>query len=339
MGLAIPTAVLVGTSTAGARGILIRNVEALEAAAKIDLVLLDKTGTLTAGMSTVHAVRPAPGQREADLLAIAAGAAVGSTHPLSLAIVRHAKLRQIEPRPAQRHENFAGGGVAAIIDDREVLLGSADWIASRGVQVPECSAAGDDATVSVVQLADDGRWLGAFELADQLLDDAADAVRALRDLKIEILVVSGDRGPTVAALARTLGVDFRAELKPQDKLNAVQQAVQSGRRVAMVGDGINDAPALAAATVGIAIGAGADVAGEAADVVLVGRAPRLIADAVRVSRATVRIMQQNLAWAAGYNLVMLPLAAVAPLPPSLAAAAMMLSSLSVVGNSLRLRTL
>jgi Cu+-exporting ATPase len=336
MGLAIPTAVLVGTSAAGARGILIRNVEALESAATVDLVLLDKTGTLTAGAPTVRSVRLAPTHSEHELLAIAVGAAAGSTHPLSQAIVRYAQKLGIEARAARRHESFAGSGIAAEIDGREALFGSAAWLHSRHVELPG-SASADIGTNSIAHGALDGRWIGSIELADELLPEAHLAVRTLQELRVETIILSGDRAPAVASVADSLGIAFRAALSPAEKLRAVQDAVRSGRRVAMVGDGINDAPALAAATIGIAIGAGADVASEAADVVLLGRSPRLIGETIQVSRTTVRIMKQNLIWAAGYNLVMLPLAALAPLSPGLATAAMMLSSLSVVGNSLRLR--
>lgn len=337
MGLAIPTAVLVGTSSAGSRGILIRNAEALESAATIDLVLLDKTGTLTAGTPVVRAVHAASGQTEHDLLAIAAGVAIGSTHPLSRATVNYAKTRGIKPRSADRHESSAGGGIIAEFEGHEALLGGAAWLESRHVALSD-SAGAAAGTNSIAHLALDGRWIGSIELADELLPEAPHAIRALQELGVETTILSGDRAPAVAAVADSLGIAFRAALSPAEKLRAAEDAVKSGRRVAMVGDGINDAPALAAATVGIAIGAGADVASEAADIVLVGRSPRLIAEAIRISRSTVRIMKQNLIWASGYNLVMLPLAALAPLPPSLATAAMMLSSLSVVGNSLRLRS-
>lgn len=339
MGLAIPTAVMVGMSAAGARGILIRNVEALEAAAGVQLVLLDKTGTLTSGNPMVVEAVSAPGIEKNQVVRIAAALAEQNSHPFSQAIAEHARSGGVAPAAvAEGVEIAPGGGVRGIVNGVECLLGSDKWLASRGVTVCDGPDEREGAGQSWVFLAGAGQWLGSFALSDALLPESAAAMADLGALGVQVRILSGDRAAACRVVALQLGIEFEAELSPADKLERVRTATARRIGVAMVGDGVNDAPSLAAADVGIAIGAGADVAREAADVCLVGRSPRRIADAIRVSRATTRVMKQNLIWAAGYNLLMLPLAALAPIPAGLAAAAMMLSSFSVVGNSLRLRS-
>lgn len=339
MGLAIPTAVMVGMSAAGARGILIRNVEALEAAAGVQLVLLDKTGTLTSGNPMVVEAVSAPGIEKNQVVRIAAALAEQNSHPFSQAIAEHARSGGVAPAAvAEGVEIAPGGGVRGIVNGVECLLGSDKWLASRGVTVCDGPDEREGAGQSWVFLAGAGQWLGSFALSDALLPESAAAMADLGALGVQVRILSGDRAAACRVVASQLGIEFEAELSPADKLERVRTATARRIGVAMVGDGVNDAPSLAAADVGIAIGAGADVAREAADVCLVGRSPRRIADAIRVSRATTRVMKQNLIWAAGYNLLMLPLAALAPIPAGLAAAAMMLSSFSVVGNSLRLRS-
>lgn len=338
MGLAIPTAVMVGTSVAGGRGILIRNIEALEAAAGLRLILLDKTGTLTRGEPVVTRVIHPTTVDRGRAIAIAAALAEQNTHPLSRAISEYARASAVAPAGvAEETQIVAGGGVRAMVNSAECMLGSAKWLNAHGIALTDSAAERDDGGQSQVLLACDGKWLATFYLTDALLVDSAAAIAELRELQVEVRMISGDRAEACRRIAAQLAIAFEAELTPAEKLERVQAATARKIGVGMVGDGINDAPSLAAADVGIAIGAGSDVAREAADLCLVGRSPRRIADAIRISRDTTRVMKQNLIWAAGYNILMLPIAALAPIPAGLAAAAMMISSLSVVGNSLRLR--
>ncbi len=341
MGLAIPTAVLVGTSRAAERGILVRDAAALEATGSVRRVFLDKTGTLTLGRPDVAVIQTSPQIAETDALRLAAGLAQHSEHPLTRAILRAAKQREIEPPAAADFVSRPGAGLSGVVDGRRVALGSAAWLTESAMPISDALARhADEAAargMSVVFVGRDAAAIALLGLSDAVHPESAAAVADLRRLGVEPHILSGDRRPAVEALARQVGVaSFEAELSPQDKLTRLR-AARAGARVAMVGDGVNDAPALAAADVGIAIGAGADVARETADICLVGHSPRRIADAIRLSRASTRIMRQNLFWAAAYNLLMIPIAALTPLPPSLATAAMMLSSLTVVANSLRLR--
>jgi len=341
MGLAIPTAVLVGTTRAAQLGILVRDANALEAAGQVREVLLDKTGTLTLGQPSLQRIELLDDASEIDVLTAAGALERLSEHPLARAIVVAAEQRGL-PTPALSDLSLQpGAGVAGNVDGTRVVIGNAGWLADCGIDpVPHQSRA--DALAagggSVVWVAMAGRVAALLEVAAPIHSESRAAVAALHDLGIRVRILSGDQRGAVERVARSLGIDdFEAELTPADKLARVQDLAARQRHVAMVGDGINDAPALAAAQVGIAIGTGADVAREAADICLIGHSPRLIAEAVRISRAGARIMKQNLFWAAAYNVVMLPVAAFAPLPPALATAAMMLSSLTVVTNSLRLR--
>lgn len=404
MGLAIPTAVVVATGRAAQRGILVRDAAALEAAAGVREVMLDKTGTLTLGKPVVERVelldavsepetRAAAGESEAlaaagksearaavgepEALAAAASLAQLSDHPLARAILDRARAALAQPLPpaADDFESRPGLGLAGRVNGRSVRLGSATWVdantsdgaaesraelsAARPVanddsgaelssarSTPSATPSGNTSTsaapsgdgASLVWLSIDGLPAARFHLRDALHPEAREAVQRLRSLGVSTRILSGDRRAAVASLARELGVaDYEAELTPQQKLQVVTQ--RAGAGVAMVGDGVNDAPALAAADVGIAIGAGTDAAREAADICLVGHSPRLIAEALHIARDGAAVMRQNLVWAFAYNLLMLPVAIFTPLPASLAAVAMMLSSLSVVGNSLRLRYL
>jgi Cu+-exporting ATPase len=363
LGLAIPTAVMVGTARAAEKGVLIRDASALEVAGHVAEVLLDKTGTLTLGRPTLERIlpvngdsRPSPKRKTGDdphfegrhadqLLALVAGAEQHSEHPLARAIVAAAADRGLALATPRKLRSRHGGGVSATIAhegvDHTVVVGSADWLHEQGIEARAASERADALAAegfSVVHVALDGRAAGLLALADPTHPESRAAVDTLHAQGVHVRLLSGDRHAAVSRLAGELGIrQFESQLKPADKLRRVQELVAAGRRVAMVGDGLNDAPALAAADVGIAIGTGADVAREAADICLVGHSPRLIPEAVRISRAGARIMKQNIAWAIGYNLVMLPLAIFSPLPPALATAAMMLSSISVVLNSLRLR--
>ncbi len=341
MGLAVPTAVLVGTTRAAERGILVRDAAALETCGHIAEVLLDKTGTLTLGKPRVEQIVVAAGQLEAAVLRDAAALEQLAQHPLATAIVEAARQRDLDlPEPKDVNVK-PGAGMRGVVDGRSVVVGSESWLAEQGVDVSALSHAAEQLAAdghSVVFVAIDGQLAGLLGLMDTLHPEARAAIDALHDLGVRTCILSGDRPAAVQHIARLLGIDdFEAGLRPEDKLERVRQRSRPDHRIAMVGDGINDAPALAAADVGIAIGTGADVAREAADICLVGHNPRLIADAVRISRASARVMKQNLFWAAIYNAVMLPVAMVTMLPPAAAAAAMMFSSFSVVGNSLRLR--
>jgi P-type Cu+ transporter len=424
MGLATPTAIMVGTGKGAELGILIRGGEALEKAGRLDVVVLDKTGTLTRGEPAVtdlvaldgvavappapqswgeretappalqswgeHAVavslglaqgevgagraltptlsqgergqdalrpalpreereqdgRLAPAERE--LLRLAATAERGSEHPLAEAIVARARAEGLAPAEAERFDALPGRGVEATIDGRTVLLGNLRLMEERGValdglrdRAEALAAAGK----TPMYVARDGAAVGVVAVADTVKPTAAAAVRALHTLGLEVVLLTGDNRRVAEAVGQALGVDrVVAEVLPSGKVDEVKRLQAAGKRVAMVGDGINDAPALAQADLGVAIGTGADVALEASDVTLVGGDPRGVATAIALSRATLRTIRQNLFWAFVYNVLLIPLAAGALYPwfgwqlnPMLAAGAMGLSSVSVVGNSLRLR--
>jgi heavy metal translocating P-type ATPase len=342
MGLAIPTAVLVGTTRAAEHGILVRDATALEAAGQVREVVLDKTGTLTLGMPTLEHVELVDGDwTQPEVLRLAAAAERLSEHPLAWAVVQAAEQLDHPAPDAAELTSQPGLGLRARVEEHDVIVGTAAWLEQNGVaaapyvgQADELAARGQ----SVVWLAIDGWVTALLGFSDQLHPESARIVGDLEQLGVRTRLLSGDRHAAVSNVAGQLGIDaFEAQLTPQQKLARVQQLAARGNGVAMVGDGINDAPALAAATVGIAIGTGADVAREAADICLVGHSPRLIAKAIRVSRGSARVMKQNLAWAVVYNLAMIPVAMLTMLPPEAATAAMMCSSLSVVGNSLRLR--
>jgi Cu+-exporting ATPase len=350
MGLATPTAIMVGTGKGAEIGVLVRGGEALEAAGRIDTVVLDKTGTLTAGRPVVAAVVPADGISSTELLDLAASLEAGSEHPLGEAIVRRAHEGELGFRPVQDFVAVAGRGVRGIVDGRSVLIGSRRLMEESGIGLaaliaPSRTAAADGATVSFVAV--DGRAAGVIAIADPVKPEAAEAVDGLRAAGLEVWLLTGDARVTADAVARRVGIPADrviAEVLPGDKAATVERLQGQGRRVAMVGDGINDAPALAQADLGVAIGTGSDVAIEASDVTLVGGDPRLVASAIGLSRATLRIIRQNLFWAFAYNVLLIPVAMGVLYPaigvtlsPALAAAAMAMSSVSVVTNSLRLR--
>jgi Cu+-exporting ATPase len=350
MGLATPTAIMVGTGRGAEAGILIRGGEALEGAHRVDTVVLDKTGTLTLGRPAVADVVTVNGFTERELLDLAGAAEKGSEHPVGAAI--HARAREDE-LAFGRVESFAaaaGHGVEAVVDGRPVLVGNARLLVERGIDVAgladaAASAAADGSTPAYVAV--DGRAAGFFAIADPVKAEAADAVRELTALGLGVWLVTGDGRPTAEAVARHVGIPAErilAEVMPGDKAAKVAELQAGGRVVAMVGDGINDAPALAQANLGVAIGTGADVAIEASDVTLVGGDPRGIAAAIGLSRATMRTIRQNLFWAFAYNVLLIPVAMGALFPafgvtlnPAMAAGAMALSSVAVVTNSLRLR--
>ena len=345
MGLATPTAIMVGTGNGAEAGILIRGGEALELAARIDAVVFDKTGTLTRGRPSLGTVVAASGFTADEVLDLAASVERGSEHPLAAAILAAAAARDLGRRSVEDFEAVAGRGVRGLVDGRRVLVGTAAFLSAEKVELGGLAAADVPAAISYVAV--DGRAAGALPTIDEIKPEAEPAVRELSAAGIEVWLVTGDQAVTARAVAAAAGIapeHVMAEVLPAGKAAAVASLQARGRRVAMVGDGINDAPALAQADVGIAIGTGADVALEASDITLVGGDPRSVAAAIRLSRRTLRVIRQNLAWAFGYNVVLIPVAMGALYPvagitlnPAMAAGAMALSSVSVVANSLRLR--
>ncbi|MBN2206897.1 MAG: heavy metal translocating P-type ATPase [Candidatus Aminicenantes bacterium] len=348
LGLATPTAVMVGTGRGAERGILIKGGESLETAHKLTTVVFDKTGTLTRGEPTVTDIVTAGSVAEADLLRWTAGAEKSSEHPLGAAVVAAARARGIEPAPAGRFLALEGRGLEAEVEGRSLLLGSAGLMAERGIDFDACAgraAALETEGKTVILVAVDGVPAGCIAVADTLKDSAAPAVRELKAMGLEVALMTGDNRRTAEAVARAAGIEVvLAEVLPGDKAAEVKRLQASGKTVAMVGDGINDAPALAQADVGIAVGTGTDVALEASDITLIRGDLTGVAVAVALSRRTLRTIRQNLFWAFVYNTLGIPVAAGVLYPffglllnPMIASAAMALSSVSVVSNSLRLR--
>jgi P-type Cu2+ transporter len=347
LGLAIPLVVAISTSLGARNGLLVKDRLALERARELDIVIFDKTGTLTRGRHAVTAIEAADGISEDELLAVAAAVESDSEHPLASAIARAADERSLERRTARDFEALPGRGVRASVDERVVTVGGPRLLDEAGLEPTEPMRrwAADGATVlSVVEGGD--RLLGALALADEVRPESRDAVAALRELGMRVAMITGDARPVAEAVARDVGIDpaeVAAEVLPADKDAAVTRFQADGSRVAMVGDGVNDAPALARAEVGIAIGAGTDVAVESAGIVLVSDDPRDVVGAIRLSRAAYTKMVQNLWWAAGYNIVAIPLAAgiLAPwgfvMPMSLGALLMSVSTIVVALNAQLLR--
>ncbi|HEX9127102.1 MAG TPA: heavy metal translocating P-type ATPase, partial [Methylomirabilota bacterium] len=348
MGLATPTAIMVGTGKGAELGVLIKSAEALELLHLARTVVFDKTGTLTVGKPVVTNVIPAPGVEADVLLALAGAAEQGSEHPLGEAIVTLAKARGLALPPVSLFQAVPGQGVDALASDGRILLGNARLMQARGIQVPELEPVARRLAAegkSVVYVAFAGKAHGLVAVADILKPEAHAAVAALRALGIDVAMLTGDARPTAEAIARKAGIDrVLAEVLPEQKAAEIKRLQEGGRVVAMVGDGINDAPALAQADIGIAMGAGTDVAIEASDVTLMRGDLRGVVTGVELSRRTIRIIKENLAWAFGYNIVLVPVAAGVLYPlwgvllsPILAGLAMALSSVSVVANSLRLK--
>jgi Cu+-exporting ATPase len=348
MGLATPTAVMVATGRGAELGVLVRSAAALELLAGVDVVVFDKTGTLTVGKLAVTDVSAAPAMSEDEVLALAAAAEQGSEHPLGEAIVARAKARGLAMPPISEFTTVPGQGIDAMAPDGRVLLGNRTLMAARGVDVSALAPRAQTLATegkTTVYLALAGSAVGVLAAADVLKPEAPAAVTALKRRGLEILMLTGDTRLTAEAIAHQAGVDrVLAEISPEDKAREIVKLQEGGRRVAMVGDGINDAPALAQAEVGIAMGSGTDVAIEAADVTLVRGDLRGVVAAVDLSRRTISVIKQNLVWAFGYNVVLIPVAAGvlyplwgALLSPILAGAAMAFSSVSVVTNSLRLK--
>ena len=345
LGLATPMAVMVGVGRGAEIGVLIRDAEALETLAKVDTLVVDKTGTLTEGKPRLIGVEAVNGFDEAELLRLAASLERGSEHPLAAAVVRGAEERGLSPARAEEFESIPGQGVVGVVDGRSVVLGTAAFLASRGRQPPEEAAAlaarADDLRRTgegVLLAAVDGRPAGLLRVADSIRPTTAEAVRLLHADGLRLIMLSGDGRGTAEAVARPLGLDeVIAEATPAAKADMIGRLQDQGRVVAMAGDGVNDAPALARANVGVAMGSGTDVALESAGVALVRGDLRAVARARRLSRWTLSTIRQNLFLAFVYNSLSIPLAALGLLNPMIAGAAMSLSSLSVVLNSLRLR--
>ncbi|KUL22175.1 heavy metal translocating P-type ATPase [Streptomyces regalis] len=348
LGLATPLSVMVGTGKGAQAGILIRSAEALETAHKLDTVVLDKTGTVTAGKPVLTDVHTADGFDETELLRLVAAAETDSEHPLAQAIVTGVRDRGLHLPVATGFDSVTGKGVQATVDRRAVLVGTARLLGDVGIDTTalaplaaNLSAEGKTPVLAAV----DGRPAGVLAVADTVKDDSVSAIAALKHLGIEVIIITGDNARTAAAIAAQVGVDrVLAEVLPEHKADEIRRLQREGRTVGMVGDGINDAPALAAADVGLAIGTGTDVAIEAADITLISGSLSGVVTAIRLSRATMRNIRQNLFFALVYNAVGVPLAAGALYPlwglrlsPIIAAAAMALSSLSVVTNASRLR--
>jgi Cu2+-exporting ATPase len=352
LGLATPTAIMVGTGLGAKRGILFKTATALEATARIDTVVMDKTGTLTRGEPEVTdvVVADGSGMPEARVLALAAAVERESEHPLARAVVRRAEDAGAERLAAKEFRNVPGHGARAVVDGHRVLVGNRALMTAEDVDVRALSRTRDelaDGGRTAVFVAVDGAAVAVVGLADAARETAAAAVTALHDLGVAVVMLTGDNEATAKRIAAQLGIDrVIAEVLPGDKAAQVASLQGAGRKVAMVGDGVNDAPALAQADVGIAIGAGTDVAIETADLVLMRSDPLDVAVALQIGRGTLRKMRQNLGWAIGYNTIALPIAAGVFEPwlglvlrPEIAALSMSGSSIIVAVNAVMLRRL
>ena len=341
LGIATPAALMVGVGRGAQAGILIRGGEILERAQKLNTVVFDKTGTLTRGQPALTDVLVQPGFSKEQALRLAAGLEAGSEHPLAQAIVVGAREANVEPAPVEGFDSVPGHGVQGRIDGAKVLFGNRRLMQREGVDMAAVQAEmerleGDGKTAML--LASGGKLVAVIAVADTVKPEAQEAIAALRAEKIEVIMLSGDNQRTADAIGRLLGIDrVIAEVLPSDKAKVIKDLQAQGRVVAMVGDGVNDAPALATADIGIAIGSGSDVAKETGGIILVKSDVRDVVAGIRLSRATMRTIKQNLFWAFIYNSIGVPIAALGFLNPIIAAAAMALSSLSVIVNSALLK--
>jgi Cu+-exporting ATPase len=368
LGLALPAALMVGTGVGARRGILIRDIDVLQKAEKIDTVILDKTGTITKGKPAVESVIVAgnstgdfapdrAGEKITtdDLLSLAAGAEQFSAHPLAKAVVAYAKSKNVPIPEPTGFTSEPGLGVRAEIDGRSILAGSAAWLKKFGVdeihavgngaggngdaskEFEKISSAGTMVHIGIIEKTS-ARWIGTMVLRDQIKDESAAAVAEFKRMGLRTIILTGDSAEATAGVAKAVGIDeVYAGVKPAEKADVVRALQKKGAVVAMVGDGINDAPALAAADLGIAIGSGSDVAKETGGIVLVSGNLRGVAASIKLSRAAMKTIRQNLFLAFIYNVLAIPLAAMGLLNPLIAAAAMALSDVTVIGNAIRLR--
>lgn len=341
LGLATPTAIMVGTGRGAEMGILFKNSEALENAHRIKVIALDKTGTITRGEPSVTDVVPTTDFTSERLLQIAASAERGSEHPLAQAIVQKAQTQKLTLTQPQDFQSEAGRGIQALIDGQSVQIGSPRYISELGIDLGLIAADVEDLQAkgcTVVMLVINGKYAGMIGIADTVKPTSATAIAALKSLGLEVVMITGDNQRTAQAIAAEVGITrILADVLPAQKSDAVKSLQSNDQKVAMVGDGVNDAPALAQADVGIAIGTGTDIAMEASDITLVSGDLIGAARAIKLSKATMRTIYQNLFWAFIYNIILIPAAIFGVLAPVLAAAAMAFSSVFVVSNSLRLR--
>ncbi len=342
LGLATPTALLVGTGRGAQLGILIKGPEVLESTRRIDTVVLDKTGTVTTGRMALVDVVPAPGEDRDELLRLAGAVEHASEHPVARAIAAGATQRVGDLPAVEDFRNVEGLGVQGVVDGHAVVVGRAALLAEWAQELPaELAAAkttAEETGKTVVAVGWDGRARGLLVVADTVKATSAEAIGQLRALGLRPVLLTGDNETVARSVAAQVGIDeVHAEVLPKDKVDVVRRLQEQGRVVAMVGDGVNDAAALAQADLGLAMGTGTDVAIEASDLTLVRGDLRAAVDAIRLSRRTLRTIKGNLFWAFAYNVAGLPLAAAGLLNPMIAGAAMAFSSVFVVSNSLRLR--
>jgi Cu+-exporting ATPase len=341
LGLATPTAIMVGTGLGASNGILVKNAESLERMKAVTTVVFDKTGTVTIGKPEVTDILPVDGWNSDELLSLAASAEARSEHSLAEAVVQSARKRGVSLLPLNVFESTPGKGISAGINGRSVLVGNLAHLQDNGIDVREVErtvGSISERGKTTVVVAVDGRAAGVLGIADRLKPTAEGAIREIKRLGLKTVMMTGDRIETAAQIAVQVGIEeWIAEVRPDDKATRVQELQLRGQVVAMVGDGVNDAPALAQADVGIAMGSGTDVAIETSDITLMSSDLMSVVRAIRLSGRTLRTIRQNLFWAFIYNVVGIPVAALGMLNPVLAAGAMALSSVSVVSNSLRLR--
>ncbi|WP_033314352.1 heavy metal translocating P-type ATPase [Streptomyces iakyrus] len=343
LGLATPTALMVGTGRGAQLGILIKGPEVLESTRRVDTIVLDKTGTVTTGRMQLQDVFTAPGVEEGELLRLAGALEHASEHPIAQAIASGAADRAGNLPVPENFENVAGLGVQGVVDGHAVVVGREkllkEWVIELPTELAEAKAAAEAEGRTAVAVAWDGEARGVLTVADAIKETSAEAVAELRRLGLKPVLLTGDNQLVAESVARTVGIDeVIAEVLPEDKVDVVKRLQSEGRTVAMVGDGVNDAAALATADLGLAMGTGTDAAIEAGDLTLVRGDLRVAADAIRLSRRTLSTIKGNLFWAFGYNVAAIPLAALGMLNPMIAGAAMAFSSVFVVTNSLRLRS-
>ncbi|MGA9022424.1 MAG: heavy metal translocating P-type ATPase, partial [Terracidiphilus sp.] len=348
LGLATPMAIMVGTGRGARGGILIRNAEALEIFGKVDTLIIDKTGTLTEGKPSLSAVIPQPGISENDLLQLVASLERSSEHPLAAAIVKGAVAKKLSLSDVAGFNSTTGKGVKGTVSGKQVAVGNAELFHDLSVDPSPLLDRAEDLRKegqTVMLIAVDGKAAGIVGVADPIKDSTPDAIRELKAAGLTVIMVTGDNATTAKAVAEKLGIEFEADVLPQKKAEVVKERQQKGSVVAMAGDGVNDAPALAQADIGIAMGTGTDVAMEAGGITLLKGDLRGILRARHLSKSTMRNIRENLFFAFVYNVVGVPLAAGVLFPafglllnPMIAAAAMSFSSVSVIANALRLRT-